>query len=527
MSNSRSLKMLDRIQAASGLSEEGKLGLIQLINPIMDFEQRRVGFAGNADESASVVQCIKRSVTLTAPAGTVTTWDAHIFNTPMCVPNPLTSATRVGNLNVRPSVPTQTSSPIGPFVCLTTPSGNNLGLIDAATNAAVVAVNPTYCPDVGPITNAAGQAASFFGGTSQVIAMGFEIHDTTAEIYKQGTATVYRQPQTPIFDTNMALTCNSLGSVASPTSITQFGVATEHDISDAPRNVAAAMLLHGSRQWEAKEGAYVVPSLIDSTIPVTDVDSVVANVKTGIFLDFTLPGAAATTPAEQCSTAIGNVAAGGNLNIGTVATLGNGVSQSVVPAPLQKFNNFNTSGVILSNLNANASFVVTTIMYIERYPGPADLALVVLANPSPKLDLVMMDLYSSIMRELPVACKVADNADGDWFFEGVSALSRFLSPAMMAAGGLGIPGGALALAADQWAQGKLKERNKVKKNQNQNQKQKATARKPKGPGPASTWVPEGKQVYQKPGRAGGWEGGGGTGAFAPGAQRPRRKTRKL
>jgi len=411
--NSRALKAMDKIQAATGLSEEGKLGLIQLFNPLMDFEQRRVGFAGNADESASVVQVIKKSVVLSAPPGTTTTWSANIFNTPICVPQVHAAGYRMGNKDLLRG-PT-TGNNIGPFVALTAPAGHDLSVNNAALDPSVFVVPSTFCPDSIPIVTAAGEASSYFSGTSQIIGMGFEVHDTTAEIFKQGSITCYRVPQTPIFDTNFAHSCAIAGPINALTEIDSNGFGTEHDVADVPGNTGAAMLLHGSRQWEAREGAMVVPSLIDNTIPVTDLDSVFTVIKTGTYVDAVPPASGGgSIPAEQITQSL--LAPAYNLVVGTVAGTGAKVLDAITEPPLQKYNNFNSSGLLIEGLAQQATILLTTIMYIERYPTVNDVALVVLASPSPKLDPMMMVLYSQIMRELPVAVKVCDNADGDWFF---------------------------------------------------------------------------------------------------------------
>jgi len=73
------------------------------------------------------------------------------------------------------------------------------------------------------------------------------------------------------------------------------------------------------------------------------------------------------------------------------------------------------------------------------------------------------------------------------FFEGLSAVSRWAQPALMAMGGpIGLPGVALSSALDTWAQNKLKERNPQKKNKQRNP----------GMGPGNTFVAPGKSPYQ-------------------------------
>jgi len=237
-------------------------------------------------------------------------------------------------------------------------------------------------------------------------------------------------------------------------------------MNDVPGSLADVMLLNGTHQWEAKDGIMVVPTLNDVNIPVQRLSSV-------------LP-VAIGNPLTIDLTAITQAPPGPNLVTGfeTAVLSGFGTSPYLVAnsfpvtanklalteVNLQHVANFNTGGAFFTGLSNATTLVVNSIYYIERFPKPSDLNLVVLANPSPPYSAVAMTLYPEFMRSMPVACKVGDNADGDWFFEAVKSVSSFLTPALGAAGAfinpaLGPAALALGSAASTWADQKLIERN--------------------------------------------------------------------
>lgn len=458
--NARGQALLDRIAARVGLTEEGKLGLLQLINPIMDFDKRKVGFAGNADESLSVVQVIKRSFSVTAPPlGGATTWDLNFFNTPVNTTHTMLHGTNLGNFIGTDAA--AIAGAMGPFVCLTAPSGTALTLNNAVRNPAVVSISGAICPDTQDVVTASQIRDSYNGGTSCVIAMGFEYHDTTAQLYKQGTATIWRQPQPPILDKTYVEIGGVTASEAVPsTSYIKGGAGSAHFLNDVPGSLTDIMLLGGTRQWEAKDGAYIVPTLIDSTIPMTTLEPCIPVIQSGIWTDKIFPGSIPVAAQNVVYSQLYNFAFNEQIGEVTDEAALYPVLTNTSSAPFAKFNNFNSSGVFVTGLAPQASVTLNTVTYIERVPRSVDTLLVPMATRSPGFDPLMMELYSQIMQNMPIGCKVADNADGDWFFEGLSTLANFLSKPVAALGGFGIPIGAGLAAVSSWSDGKLKERQK-------------------------------------------------------------------
>jgi len=489
MSNSKALRGLNQIQALTGLSEDAKNGIIQLVNPIMDFGIRPVGYAGTAQQANSIVQVIKRSVTISAPVGVPGNWDFHFFNTPMNVPQFPTAGFQTGNMTTSLVPNSSAAARVGPFVCLSGAAGAQLSMYSAAAApAAVTTLSVPISPD-GPLSSAALVQGAYAGGISQVIGMGLEYHDTTAEISKQGTATVYHLAQDPILDRQSVWVTTATGGTSlAPTNVTLNRITSTHEITDVPSSVSQALLLPGTRQWEAKYGAYVVPTLVDTNIPLTELEPVMPIIKSGTYTDITLPGVGTTVPTEYIAYTDANPGAGVTVGLGTDNVTAAGVSQAIGTTQLQKYNNFNTAGIYVTGLANTATITLNTVMYVQRFPTAGEPTLVVLCGASPKYDKRMSEYYSIITQNLPVGCKVADNADGDWFFEGISTLANFLQPAFMSMKNpIGMGAGALTTLVDKWAVDKLKERNSPKKSKKQKQQMVARKSLPPPPPPVATW----------------------------------------
>jgi hypothetical protein len=441
--------LLDQIAQATGLTPAGKSNVINLINPLADFSVDRYGYAGRLDESPSVISAIKRSMVLVAPPGTVTTWDAHIFNTPVCTPLEMQRGIEFGNV-LQYDALSQPLRFVGPFTVISAPAGHALSIQNSLNDAAVVCNGSSLSPDSNVVSSPSDYQSAYMGGISSINAMGFEVHDTTAEISKQGSLCVYALPQSKVFD-RVTDTIDFVDTIAAPTTHELRGSISTAPLNDVPGTLADCMLLAGSQQWEAKFGAYVVPTLNSEEIPVQKLESVLPVFHSG---NYTSPAAYPLRTQENVAQPTAFSRVSDTTVVGAAANLYSGT----------KLNCFNTAGIFIQGLAPTASLVINSVMYVERFPTPQEQALVVLASKSPRFDPLIPILVSGIMQMMPKGTKVANNADGDWFFEGVSTLANWLKPAIKAmAGPFATPGVALANAADDWAKGKLKERNKKAK----------------------------------------------------------------
>lgn len=444
--NGRALAIFQRITESTGVTSMGRSALLQLINPMSDFEFQKAGYY-DTEESPSVVQCVKFSQTIAAPASAAGgNWDAHIFN----LPSTASFAPQVGAIGggyhawINGQV--WAGKSVGGVTVATGLPGADLSVNGSLPVATSTLSAAGLCPTVPSTAN----SPSFVAGTSRIIGMGWEVHNTTAVINRQGAVAVYRQPQPNYLDRIPSNNIRILtGTLAAPLTAEFRGSHGGVNINDVPHSLSAAMLLAGSQQWDAEDGVMVVPTLHSSEIPPQKLSSIVPLIRNGVeFASAFPPGAGGVL--ENAVTAY-------QLEDWTVT---NPAGMSVAMYPKQKYNQFHTTGAYFTGLSNATTLVVNSVFYIERFPTSRDGDLVTMANPSSPHDDAAMKLYTLIMHNMPVAVKVNCNADGDWFFDAVSTVAKFLGPAFGALGGpIGLLGSGAMPVISKWADDKKKERN--------------------------------------------------------------------
>jgi hypothetical protein len=244
------------------------------------------------------------------------------------------------------------------------------------------------------------------------------VHNTTAEIYKQGSVTTYRMPQ------NWGL----LQEVV--TFAGRDGSITGKRVRAPPSTVAQANLLKGTRTWEAKDGVYA--TLFQSTV---------ANALTQMSTECVLfepnadPGQAATTvftPVSQYGAAL-----------------------LACPMAIQasKTMPFDSTGAFFTGLSPQTTLTLKVRYYVERAPTWSDPQLAVLASPSAGYDIMALQLYAQAINLLPPAVMVGENAKGDWWRAVVSVLKHVAGPVGALANpflpGAGLLGAAISAVSSQ------------------------------------------------------------------------------
>lgn len=391
---SRSEKILDELQQRGALTEEGKEWLIAALDPFHDTPVKPRGWP-DLETAASVVRCIKQSVTLKKPDSVTTAgWDCFIIAWPWRNANVTQAATGANNIF-------SSSAPIGP-----------IGGVQAFGAAVGSSLDFATTPSMASL-----KLDPYTVGTNRLIASGLEVVNTTADIYKQGLATSWRMNATR----RAASTCimaNGDTRVFTPLSV-QF-------YEQPPATIAQAMLIPGTKQWKAEDGCYAVVGFVGQDNPPECPNYVQPAVV--VF---------APDPEEEVvQTTFMPVALGsdGLNNLEWVA-------QRLFPT--------HVSGVYLTGLSDQTTLVLNTVDYVETFPTPTEEDILVLATPSAQYDPVALELYSHCMRKLPPACMVGENPLGEWFAEAVSEAADFLAPIAAAVGAgpiAGIAKGAGAMA---------------------------------------------------------------------------------
>ena len=340
------------------------------------------------------------------------------------------------------------------------------GFIDVQYNGVGAAFYPTgvdtmsVVPVRVPVPNASSNAA----GARRLLGLALELHNTTAEIYKQGTITCYRKPVTYSEDAflvgNLALSSTGVGAAPWGTAATNACGTTPIGfpplVCEAylpPANIAAAMAIPGTTQWEAAKGAYSVATMCDAS------ENPLAANSMGYF---------AYTAGDLSSLPVIGIAQQDAIAVKNV--------QDVLASTVQPFyqfghsrgheflrTNLNNTGMLITGLSAESTFTLTIKALWEFAPSTlaADQteSLVWLAKQPPRYDPVFMELYQEIARQLPVAVPVGLNPSGEWF-QMVTKLAAMAAPRIGTAAKMILKqasSNALAQAAGQWGPPRLRQ----------------------------------------------------------------------
>lgn len=373
------------------MTPEGANWVRKSLDPFHDFV---VKVDGMPDESTAnvVVQEITQSVNISAPAGVTSNWDCHIFTLPeMTDPScylgalPPTYFEYVLNRGSTGTVG-YNSAAVQPAT-----GGYPWGLLNWVTSDPG---GPTTPVSGIPFTAHGGANVMSFqpwmNGQKRLIALGFEVHDTTADLYKQGSVVVYRMPQTISPASYLAQT----DTIAIPVT-GQNIIDNVYQSRLPPATQAEALLLPGSAQWESREGAYCVATM------QPELNSITGYTEGGRI--FTRGDIALAT--------------GTDLVLSTPVRALNGSKPNMdfaVPCQLRP-TPFHTSGAYFSGLNVQSTLTLTVRLLFESAPTPENQQLVVLAHPSPDYDPVAIEVYKSASQQLLPGCKVSMNASGDFW----------------------------------------------------------------------------------------------------------------
>jgi len=370
-SQSRKRDILTKMEETRMISTEGKEWLVTALDPFHDYEHPLAGYP-DADGSQTIISCFTYQANIAAPTGVAGNWDLHLFTTPLATARYVD----FGSLDVSG---TSAQIPVDPYTSLMGP----LTIVSGAAGANLAdPAGATYTSQALPLEG----NSDILDGSSRVIAMAYEVVNTTAKLYQQGTITSYRMPQ---YGTDAMWGVEVLG--------TDLQMRSGKRFLAAPPEVAAAMLLKGTRTWDAGEGVYSVCALGTTVNPIQLASPQYAQfVAADVFDTPVVTPLFESTPKKV-----------------VIDTSLASVSYNV-PA-VDKFNHFDTSGSFFTGLSNATSLTVTLRVVVERAPTFLQPALAVLASPSAGYDLRALEMYAMAVTQLPVAVKFGENAKGDWW----------------------------------------------------------------------------------------------------------------
>lgn len=357
--------------AKAGISEMGKRWLDITLDPFKDLNMPTAGFPDEI-QLQSVVETIHDTITLKAPASAAGgIWDANIFLDQLYTQVTMfqTNTALVDNNFVATG---QLSTGLrGGLVVRSAGTGIALGM---ATSDPVASISLKQDVLTDPNSD------------FRVVGIGMEVHNTTAEINKQGAIITYRIADVPSTNTVANFVVDATGTLACiPTSCPGAKLA------EPPLSANSAIDLPGSLQWEAADGCYVVAILDNNVNP--------------------LANAQAICPITQES----------GINFIPQLTI-TGASRMVTMPFKNSLQPYSLCGAYLTGLSNSTTLQVNLTYYVEIFPSK-DNILRRVSSPSPPLDSRALKMYGDIVRNLPTGVQVSDNFLGA-FIAGIASIAR-------------------------------------------------------------------------------------------------------
>ncbi len=359
---------LKRIGKLHGISEHGLNWFLTAVDPFHDVPLELSGYPDKV-MTPSVVQMVRTSFNVSEPGLGI--WDCNIFLDQFALQENLYTNTAALTQQVLNSAGQGTTYALrGGVVVRAASTGTPLGL-DTSRPSSVPLARDVY-----------------ENSDARLLGIGLEIHNTTAELNKQGSALCWRTLDVPAIMMKTLIT--DINTACQPTSVeTRIAVSP-------PETLTEAAALPNSVGWDAKEGAYIVPIFVQednepaglTSMPLISEDSTTGGIRSpkideagaqrNKFIDF-----------ANCSNAM-------------------------LPT--------SCSGVFLTGLSPETTLTVNVVYYMEVFPEK-DNILRRSTKPSSPEDIKAIELYTKVARELPAGVKVKDNFLGA-FISGIGQIAR-------------------------------------------------------------------------------------------------------
>lgn len=383
--------------------------MIQTLDPFHDEDFSPAGFPGGGS-NRTVVQRVKFSKVIGVPSNVTTgNWDCNMFLLPYLAGTQGDSNTP-GQLN------------------LWNFDNNNWGTAGAGNGAVKLNYGGNYPVFSGLVisTNATGQdtilnsggqiqtmtPAPYIKGPCRLVSAGFEVVNTTAEIYLQGDVTAYRCPEARSIDTFNIQPAEEgyFGSTWAPAKTNIL----------PPGLVGEAILFPNSRTWPAKRGGYVQAAMFTKENPLD------------------LADCAPRLWRYSFNTLSGNIVVDDSVPKSIYDFNGTIVTSQMV-SPLAIDTPFQTSGLFFTGLSQQTTLRVTVIFVIERVPTWADTDLVVLAKDPCPFNTEAIRMVIDAQSQLPPGCPQDENPAGEWWKKALKMLGmawkKYAVPVATAVGG--------------------------------------------------------------------------------------------
>jgi hypothetical protein len=287
--------------------------------------------------------------------------------------NFLRSTTRANNIITIPDPVDQLPFTLGGLQAFGGPSPYSLDITQPVQSIAEITLDPAYVK-----------------GNHRIIGIGFEAHNTTAELYRQGSVTIGSVPE--------QARAPSTYLVNSPT---RYCSLSATPLSAPPQTLDDATLIPGSRTWNASEGCYMVGRFASTLNPPYNCD---------------YDNPMLMTVDDQPG-----------LN-GDYVFLPQPIPASVnqYASPVCHLNPINQPYAWFNGLSYQSTINLTLTTYIETFPSISEKDIIVLSRPSPDFDPLALEIMSHAIGSMPFGVPVAENFDGDWWADVINQVANLL-----------------------------------------------------------------------------------------------------
>lgn len=378
---------MQRPSGRISFSEESQGWLTAALDPFHDFQYEVEGLPDERS-APSMVQIHNQSYTLTAPTSAAgATWDASVLYTGF---NSVINETPGSGM-----ITVTGSAVVHRYNHGALSTGTPFGSLNIWAGAAGSVMSTGAPGTIGDTEVSLGSVLST--DRCRLIGVGVEIHNTTAEVYRQGSLTVAQLPDVASDNFNVCY----MDTNAAPYKDTS---AQADRAFIQASTLPPLMSVPGASTWPASEGVYAVPRMVF--------------VPRDIYLYGTsaTPGASSRIPVLYGTD--GKIASPEPKGCVSVAA---GYEQTLFSArapsgwsPLQ---------VWFSGLSSQTTLTITYRTIVEYFPALGS-PLLPTARPSPVFDPAALGCYSAVITEAPYAVPVNQNAAGEYFRKVLQILAN-------------------------------------------------------------------------------------------------------
>lgn len=361
-----SQRLLNATQLASltHVSKETGNLLALVTDPFHDFPTVATGFP-DGSTIYSAVPRIAAEDTIVCPFTLAEgeTWAFHVFTTPLhnnvslrlgSLAGPIVTDTAAGTM------------PLGPV---------NVMYMHYGTSGTVIDERVVPLPFSSNVS---------FGTAARTISLGFEIHDISPELVKQGSVTVYRMnDRSTHVDSYLAGTPQG--------TIVPFGFTY---MPGVPATLQQAALIPNTRTWELRDGVYAV-ALPAAHNPYHE------GIRTNVVVQ--IPPFAGSNCAYM-------------------------VYDPQVAFTNAPWSSLHCCGAMSSRLTTkDVSYRISVKQVLEYSPSPTSTTLISFATRCPEYDPKFLKLYKALIPHMPAGTKVGNNDSGDWF-RAIVSIAKTIAP---------------------------------------------------------------------------------------------------